>query len=343
MKHSIAILGLLLSLFGCALADEPDVRLYRADRKLLLKCRVEMRIEGVLGQSITKKESMGVERGVEREVEREVTRGSSCEWGEMELPVSVKASDEPGRMALSMAFRRQRMGNWYKEEKGRKHEETFDSNLPPSEKGRALREHKDRTEEMKSLSFLVQVDSVGKMVEFDASGGQFESVKKELAKRKAAPPEKKRLALGHASGGVYSALDDAAAYLPPADARKDQKWDVRRKYVLPYHAYGFYMLTNGCRYSTEESQCQVKSLQKTHAGRVMTIEIKGRRVPQNPEEGMSKRVKHLELSGQLRINLDTGEILRLQLKSIVRAASPDEEVIAGVKFIESVQLSPLSE
>jgi hypothetical protein len=334
MKHSIAILALLLSPLGCAPAAESNVQLYRTGRKMLLTYRLDMRNDGVLGGSST---SLGG-----KEV-KEVWRGSSSEWGEMELPVIVKASDEPDQMTLFMTFRRQRMGNWYKEEKGSKHEETFDSNRPPSGNEQALREHKNRTEEIKSLSFLVQVDNVGKVVEFDASGEQFESVKKELAASKTVPAEKKRLALGHMSGGVYSALDDAAAYLPPADARKNQKWHVRRKYVLPYHAYGFYMLTNGCGYSTEKSQCQVKSLRKTPAGRVMTIEIKGRRVPQNPEGGMPKRVKHLELSGQLRINLDTGEVLKLQLKSIIRPVSADDEIIAGVKFIESVELAPMSE
>ena len=334
MKHGIAILALLLSPLGCAPPAESNVQLYRTGRKLLLTYRVEMRNDGVLGQSIT---MLG-----DKEVER-VPRGSSSEWGEMELPVSVKASDEAGRLALFMTFRRQRMGNWYKEETGCKHEETFDSNRPPSDNGQAFREHKNRTEEIKSLSFLVQVDSVGKVVEFDASGGQFESLKKELAASKSVSAEKKRLALGHISAGVYSALEDAAAYLPPADTKKDQKWHVRRKYVLPYHAYGFYMLTNGCGYSTEDSECQVKSLRNTHAGRVMTIEIKGRRVPQNPEGGMPKRVKHLELSGELRINLDTGEILGLQLKSVTRPVSADDEMIAGVKFMESVELGPLSE
>jgi len=328
-------MGLLLSPLGCAPAAESNVQLYRTGRKLLLTYRVEMRNDGVLGESST---MLG-----DKEVERKVSRGSSSEWGEMELPVDVKASDEPGRLALLMTFRRQRLGNWYKEEKGRKHEEAFDSNRPPSGNEQALREHKNRTEEIKSLSFFVQVDSVGKVVEFDGSGGQFDSVKKELTTSKAVPTVKKRLALGYISAGVYSALEDASAYLPPADAKKDQKWHVRRKYVLPYHAYGFYMLTNGCGYSTEESQCQVKSLRKTPAGRVMTIEIKGWRVPQSPEEGMPKRVKHLELSGQLRINLDTGEILRLQLKSITRPVSADDEIIAGVKFIESVELGPLSE
>ncbi len=335
MKHSIAILPLLLLPLGCAPAAESNVQLYRAGRKLLLTYRAEMRNDGVLGEGIS---MLGG-----KEVKREVWRGSTREWAEAELPVGVKASDEPARLVLFMTFRRRRVGNSYKDEEGRKREETLDSNQPPSDNEQALREHKNQVEEMKSLSFLVQVDSVGKVVEFDASGGQFESVKKELATGEAIPAEEKQLALGWLSAGVYSALDDAAAYLPPPNAKKGQKWHVRRKYVLPYHAYDFYMITEAHGYSTEESQCQVKSLRQTHAGRVMTIEIKGRRVPPKPAEGIPKRVKHLELSGQLHINLDTGEILRLRLKSITRPVSEDDKIIAGVKFIESVKLAPLSE
>ena len=334
MKYTIAILILLLPPLGCVPEAESNVQIYQAGRKLLLTYRVDMRNDGVIGDSSTTLGDKTVE---------EVYRGSYSEWGEMELPVSVKASDEPDRLALSLTYRRQRMGNWYKDDKGRKHEETFDSNRPPPKDERAIREHRERTEEMKSLSFLAHVNRAGKIVEFDASGEGFESAKKDLAASEATPAMKQWVAMAYHSGGVCSALNDAAAYLPPADARKGQKWHVRREYVIPYHAYGFYMLTNGCVYSTEESQCQVKSLRGTLAGRVMTIAITGRRVPQNPEKGTPIRVKHFELSGQLRVNLDTGEIIELQLKSITRPVSSKDQIIAGVKLIQSVKLGPLSE
>jgi hypothetical protein len=174
-----------------------------------------------------------------------------------------------------------------------------------------------------------------RLVRVEASGPDFDSVNREQG-----DAEGRAVALRVHSAGVFPALADALAYLPPEGVTGGTVWQVRRDSVYPYHAYAFYMLTNGAYVMSEHSVCRVEGVRDTQEGRIATVRISGRRTPGAPEPSMSRRVSHLTLKGRLTVNLDTHGISELTLESTPSFTSLTDACMLKVTFHESIRLQP---
>ncbi|MCD4823468.1 MAG: hypothetical protein K8S55_02590 [Phycisphaerae bacterium] len=349
-KNILFFVAMLLPACGCAqtVPSTPVPQLYHPGQDFLLVFHTQLLDKSIKKHPdfvayipIAENKSADSSTIEEREVERKDANSHFRVWLERELPLQVVASDKPGCVAVSMKYRRHRgSGAWWDED-GRTREESFDTAKKPPADDDKQWEHEEYLEAMRTVSFSALVNAAGKIVEFDAKGGNFYSLKKDNAEDNKMSEEQKQLSLRLQTGGVFNAMADTMAYLPPIGIQQGQQWHVRREKVLPYRTYEFYMLTDGCVFSTEQSTCLVKSIKQTPAGRVATIEITGRRVPYFPEFGMSNRVKRLDISGRLLFNLDTVNIIDLRIESIPRFLSAEDRREFKIKFVDSVKLCPL--
>ena len=114
------------------------------------------------------------------------------------------------------------------------------------------------------------------------------------------------------SYGGFSAVADVLAYLPPKDSSEGVTWLVKREKVYPYDGFSFAMLAYA-GYSTERSICEVTGVRNTPAGRVVTVAIKGRRVPYAKPNTPSPRIREIKLRGRMHYNLDTAAVKLLEL------------------------------
>lgn len=346
MKRHMPLVGLLGLVWGCEQPITPDGKLYRPGQKLLLVLRTEMEMTctGLTDGDEIIVETRGpdsriVKRMAAREAERQETSVRSIEWGQMELALEVEQADVAGRVAISLRYRRQRGGASFRSATGHSGAESIDTAKPPTGDEGARKEWEDRVAAMKAVSFSAVAKEPGQVVAFDARGKPYDSLKRELAGENAST-EQRDLSLRFHSMGVFSALADAAAYLPPRGVRPGQAWLVRRERVFPYHAYAFSMVTHGCVFSRERSRCLAESVKQTlFAGRVATIRITGLRVPQHPEGGMPRRVSHMTVTGTLRFNLDRAEVIDLRLESTPYFLKAEDRRAFAVKFVDSVQLT----
>lgn len=199
----------------------------------------------------------------------------------------------------------------------------------------------DEFEPFRDANYIAVVDRNGRVVSADAKGKYWRAHKKELAevRKQGASRGYVDQVISWVAPGIFPALADAMAYLPPQGVEPGQSWQVLRERVLPYHAYGFYMFTNGCGYSREESTCTLKTVRTGSQGKIAVIAILGKRVPQFPEPSRSERVKFLRLTGKLEVNLTTGAVEKLRLESIPTWVSAEDEQW-NLKFVHVVSLKP---
>jgi hypothetical protein len=307
------VLPILLVVFtgGCS-ANVPSAPwLYKPGRSVLLTVRIEEEQAGVFGEHYVGAASDGLEEPLER------LKGWQMQWREFDLPVEVRPSPRIGCLALSAKIARTAGGSSYQAEWQRagapRHNVPAGAALGSSTQ--ACTEGAEEPGQTEDVSYLATADRSGRILSFDARGGDFESLKRQWAEDHLSA-NRKQMAIRFHSRGVFSALSDAAAYLPPPDVRRGRKWHVARDKVFPYDAYGFTMMTYGCGFSRESSTCVAQEIDQTTDGRVVTVRITGRRYPQGgPVEGMPKRMDYMDTSGELRFNLDTQSILSLRIQT----------------------------
>lgn len=332
-----ALTGMCLLLGACQPSTSPPGRLYVPGERLVLTVRNELGDEGI-GVSTTSMSSTAPDgKTVEEVLERVETKRSSVNWTELELPMHVAASWRLGCIDISMKVARFAEGNSYKDDKGVVREESYDSatgKQPAGNEGT----NKEVWKNLKDVSFHATVNAAGNVVAFDVRGRFFDEMKAEWPKHGGITQDQKDLALRFHSFGVFSALSEAAAYLPPADVQPGQEWQVVREKVIPYHAYGFYMLTNGCGYSREISTCEAVSVEPTADGRIVTVRIAGRRVPMHPEGDMPRRVDYMETRGELKFNLDTREVLSLHVENKPLMLTEEDRKYIAVTFATNITL-----
>lgn len=338
-----AVIPLLAGLCGCIQMAGPVRELYRPGRRMLMVVKAEIHEYGL---SVT-------ESTVGGEMPKRVeTRGQGYQKTELELPMETTPASWPACVAVRLTIRRFREESSHSNEDGAKGGKSFDSAKPPSGDDKSLAEYKRGLAMVKSLWFSARVDAGGRVLDLDAGGAYVEEAIREGLV--AGPTVWKVLRAGKRVGelaplgsgmfdigGLGAALEDAAAYLPPADTKVGQKWSVRRDKVMPYQTYPFYMITNGCGFSTERSVCRLESVIPTLEGRVATVKITGRRVPKFPEPSMPKRVSDMALSGRLRYNPDTGEVVGLRIELAPRFLSAEDKRMISLRFVNSVTLRRL--
>ena len=306
----------------------------RASR-LAYRCEMHMRGAMVMEERI---ESVGKSptESSTTVTKREETPYTSVEWADMELLLRVIAVPNLVSRRVTMTVRRFRSGSTCAEKGGKTYEESGgwkpgDRSKPGDELEHYLRDAK----------FIAVIGPKGRLVGSDITGKYWARRKKELADavKKGASQAQADMALRWQTPGVFAAMDDAMAYLPPEPAQAGLSWPVRREHVLPYHAYGFYMLTNGCSHSKEEARCTVQSVKCRGLDSIATIAIRGKRFPRKPEPSMPQRVKYFDLKGELEANLSTGAIEKLRIESVPAWVRPKEENFE-LKFVEVITLKP---
>ncbi len=330
--------AIIMMAVGCSEPAPVDhMSILSSDREMRLEYRFEMQSSGV-GVAEERFESVGKE-GVESGtsvVKHEETQYTSTEWTDVELPIRVSTMPDSDSLRVTMTIRRFRAGYTYAADGQKKHEESSGF-----EAGDAI----DPTSELNHLrdaEFIAEVDPRGQMVSSDITGEYWTKHKKELNDSVGddVPKSQIDMTLRLRTPGVFAALEDAMAYLPPEEARAGRSWAVQRKYVLPYHAYGFYMCTNGCSYSEEKSTCTIQSVKKDGGHSIATVVIRGRRFPHDPERSLRQRVKYFELNGELKVDLDTGAVEKLRIESMpIWVHSEDKSL--KIKFIEVIMLKPV--
>ena len=263
---------------------------------------------------------------------------TSVAWTEMELPLSVVAVPGSDSLRATMKVQRYRSGGSYVEDGQKEHEESVSF-----EAGEPSQPESDSGEDLRDVEFIAVIDAQGRLVSSDVTGKYLAERKKELAEgvKQGGSQAQADMALRWETPGVFAALEDAMAYSPRGEVKTGQSWTVRRKCVLPYQAYAFYMLTNGCAYSQEKARCTVQSVKARGPHSIATIAIRGRRVPRDPAPSMPRKVKHFELKGELEANLTTGAIERLRLESTPTWVRPKEEAAFNIKFVEVITLKPI--
>jgi len=307
------------------------------EMRLAFRCEMQMAGAAVMETRIVSSNKADMESSSTL-IRREETPYTSVEWGEMELPVSVVAMPFSGSLRVTMTVQRFRSGNTSAEKGQKKHEES-----PGFEAGDTSEPASQLESRLRDAKFIAVIDPQGRLASSDVTGEYWAGRKKELADavKQGASQAQADMALRWDTPGVFAAMEDAMAYLPPKGVQAGQSWTVRREYVLPYNAYGFYMLTNGCSYySKEEATCTVQSVKARGPHSIATIAIRGKRLPHDPEPGMPQRVEHFELKGELEANLNTGAIEKLRIESVPTWVRPKEETLE-VKFVEVITLKPI--
>ncbi len=320
---SLLVTGLVLTVGGCARPTGGGCTMpLSPGRDMQLAYRVEMHMDGV-GTSVEKSFVSG-ENGKEGHWET-INRGqpyTSTEWAEMELAVRVAAAPRGSALRTTMTILRAHQGDAYRNKGEKSHEEQsgYDRDSPRGQ-------NPDLETQFSDAKFIAVLDPCGRLIAADIEGEHWSDRKQELAQaiKNGASAKEAALALAFDSPGIFPALEDALAYLPPPGVRPGQSWKVRRELVPPYHAYEFYMLTNGCSYSEEDSTCTVKSVKASWGQPIATISIRGRQIPHDPEKNMPHRVKSFDLTGELEVNLHTGQVRQLRLETVPAWVKPEDE------------------
>ncbi len=175
----------------------------------------------------------------------------------------------------------------------------------------------------------------GRIVAVDATG----PVKAEAADA-ATPTVPESEWLRAISAGVFSALADALAYLPPAGAKPAAVWQVERKRVHPYRLLPFHMATGGARWCSEHSTCLLERVDQAGQRRIATVRITGRRVPGPRDPPQDKRVSHLTVTGEMRVDLTGREIIELKITTLPSWISPSDARMSRITWTDTVKLTP---
>ena len=266
------------------------------------------------------------------------TPGSSLVWADLELPMIVIAIPQSDSLRVTRTVHRAREGCSYTVMGETKHEESIGF-----EAGRPTQPKSALWSILCDAKFVAVVDSRGRFASADAVGKYWTDLEKEFAqsaKKQGISQAHVDMGLRGQTFGVFSALEDAMAYLPPKGLQTGQSWKVRRARVFPYRTFEFGMITHGGPYSKEEAMCTVGSVQIRGLHSIATIAIRGKRIPHNPIKTMPRRVKHLDLKGELEVNLNTGAIEKLRLESTPIWARPKEDGVFKIEFVQVITLKP---
>lgn len=342
MHCSFFIATLAVAAVGCAKPIPIDrMSVLAPGRAMRLALHYEIQTEGVGG---VEESSFSISKTGEHTTvtKREETPYASVDWAYMELPLSVTAMLASNSLRVTMTVQRGRSGHSSAPKGQKKREKSYSFEAgAPGQSAFGLESHL----RVGDTEFVAVIDPQGRLASTDVTGKYWTVRKKELANavRQGAPQEQADLALRWETIGVFPALEDAMAYLPPKDVQAGQSWKVRRERVLPYYAYGFYMLTHGGVYSKEKATCTVQSVNARGRHSVATITIRGKRFPDGPASGIPQRVKHFDLKGQLEVNLNTGAIEKLRLESVPIWVPSKEEDLGSrfkAKFVQVIKLKP---
>lgn len=336
MRVHCLILVIAMMAVGCAESGPVNrVHVLIAGREMLLAYHCEMQMAGV--STSEEHVTFVSEEHAAATVTKRETPYNSTEWGDMELPLRVAAMPGSDRLRAKMTVQRFRTGNTSFADGQPKREESSGFGPGPST-GPAS----EMESQLRDAEFIAIVDPSGQLISSDIVGKYWTKRKGELADgvKKGASRAQAEMALRWETPGVFAALEDVTAYLPPEGAGTGQTWTVKRERVLPYHAYGFFMMTQGCSHSQETSTCTLKSIRTRGKNHIAIISIRGQRIPRGADGSTPQRVKYFEVTGELEVNLGTGAVEKLRIVSVPAWVRPKEESFR-VKFVENVSLNPI--
>jgi len=329
---------------GCAEGpiDRPEV--LRPGREMTLAYHFEMQI----GRTDVERERHMVWPETATQPHLVIKRidkpSESVELAEADVNVSVASASGPAGRRVTMEVQRFLNGGWYTHEGEKKEAESWEFRRgqdPTGSNARLISDQKEFEAKMRDGKFLAVVDPNGLVESFDVEGEAWKPVKRRLAEEAAkgeSPAIDANVALGAESVGVIQSLADCLAYIPPHGVRAGGSWQVRRQRVLPYHWYGYAMLTQ-CGYAREETTCTLESVLAWAGGSIATVAIRGKRFPVSPDPNYPMKDKYFDLSGRAEINLTTDAIEKLHLVST--AALPASEADRGfLRFVETMSLKP---
>ncbi len=250
----------------------------------------------------------------------EVTKGDEVDFAWLEMPLLVRAADRKDRVEIHMSIRRI-VNGWSSGDKG----ERWSSDDPD-----AWNTHgafmSPSLAEIKSLRFRAILDNrSGKIIHFTGTGKGFDNVLNKIKDAK-----KRREAEYYLFGSYRSILAESVAYLPQSSSGVGDTWKPMRRDVFPLDAGTCSSLTGDSLFPflTEESVCQLDDVLDTPGGRIAVIHMTGRRsIPRNRPRilGESWRAEsrakdyYTVTSGDIRFNLDTGQLMSHCIKNTVRA------------------------
>jgi len=263
------------------------------------------------------------------------TSGSSISWADLESSMIVTAIPESTSLRVTMKCDSMRGGGSYIERGEIKFEEEV-----ALKAGQPVGPELEWWGVLSEAKFVAVIDPQRRLVSADAVGEHWADLRKEFAedirKEKLSEAEAEMMIWGQ-TAGVFSALEDAMAYLPPEGLSTGQSWEVRRERVLPYRSFEFGMMT-GCAYAKEETTCSALSVKIRGSHSIVTIAIRGKRFPDRPGLYVPARVKYLDLKGQLEFNMNTGAVEKLRLESKPVWSRPKEDGIFKPTFAQTVTL-----
>lgn len=327
---SLSMLVLLMAA-GCAKELQPAERIsiFKAGEKRTLSFRSEMQtaISGKSDSSIVTVSSDG--KTISREVIEEKTdNGGSCTWFTATLLLDITKVNSDNLLKITMTVQKFSNGSISGEE-AIGSSESYDAENPAASKS-------EYADIVKDTRFIATMNTQNQITSTEVFGKYWEQKKKEYA-RNGLSKEQIEWGLKVETPGVFAALDDVAAYLPPKDVATGQMWLVIRKQVYSHQAYAFYMFTNGCAYSEEESVCTLKSLEQNGSDTIAVISIQGRRFPQKPESELGPRVRYLKITGTLRFNMTAGTVEKLYIEEKPRWINLQDEEF-GLKLVTTITL-----
>ena len=203
----------------------------------------------------------------------------------------------------------------------------------------------------KNVSFLATVNKAGQLSNLELPTGDFwmklwqkmdiEKHKKRMKSLK--PPFNRRMPYGQSGYNIFdswTSLESVMAYWPPAKLRVGQQWSVQRDGVFPYQGFLFSMLTRGGAMS-EESVCEVMSIESTQEQQIATIKITGKRTVISPQGKPPTRISKIALDGTMKVNLTTQSVDSLQTKWIPTFKDPKDQKHMQLEAIETITLKPV--
>lgn len=321
-----------LALVGCS--TEPSEQadwLLSPGRPSLLRVGWEVQ-ESRLSRDMTMSGSSNAESPTM--ADRDVVSSSHL-WALAELPVQVSAVDESEDLRVTMTVRRAAGGQNDQDQDG-----SWNRFLSSDDLKALSPSYPEASGTMAELRFDATVNKAGHLASTDIHGGHFDEMRDAMEKgghEGVTPAEMQRYwehAIYMPSPNAFSGLEDLLAYLPPDDAVVGSSWSVQRDRVYPYWWYVFGLATHAA-YSTERSTCRVTAAEQTRAGRSVTVAISGRRFPQPRTE--EERVAYLDISGMLRVNVDTWESAEFYMASDVHWHD-EFEIPTYVYFMERAML-----
>lgn len=345
MKMHHLLFAACLMAVGC---NEPGpisgVRVLSPGRAMRLAYRCEMRTSRASGSVEEERHAVWPDTATQPhiviKIQRIETPSKSVEWSDGELFLRVAAMPGSDNVRATMTVQRLQMGYTHHEQGEDREEEVVKFKQGPTTAPASSPE--EGLEPLRDAEFIAVVDQAGRIVSVDATGKHWQDLKKESAKavEKGSSQIPVDLAIQLYAPGVISSLADAMAYLPPMGFKPGESWQVLRENVVPHQTFASAMLMGGSVILREESICTLKAVRTGIRGKTAVVAVRGKRILKLPKRDEPERVKHLELTGELKVNLTTGAVEKLRLESIPMWFGPEEDESQQVKLVYVVSLKP---